>query len=140
MNGLFNTTYLIIAVVLVLLVVALASVLAKKRFAKLDIERFMTRWKEVQGLCGQENTWPLAVINADKVLDEALKKSHFKGKTMGERLVAAQHAITDNDGVWFGHKLRNKLVHEDYANLTKKEVMRALNGFRQALRDLGALK
>ena len=139
MNGLFNTTYLIIAIVLVLLMVALASWLARKRFAKLDVQRFMDRWKEVQSLCGQENTWPLAVINADKVLDEALKKSHFKGKTMGERLVAAQHALTDNDGVWFGHKLRNKLVHEDYANLTKKEVMRALNGFRQALRDLGAL-
>jgi len=138
-NGLFNTTYLIIAIVLVLLMVALASWLARKRFAKLDVQRFMDRWKEVQSLCGQENTWPLAVINADKVLDEALKKSHFKGKTMGERLVAAQHALTDNDGVWFGHKLRNKLVHEDYANLTKKEVMRALNGFRQALRDLGAL-
>ncbi len=96
---LFNTTSLLIALGALLLVVGVASYVARKRFAKLDVVRFSDRWKEVQGLCTQENTWPLAVINADKVLDDALKKSNFKGKTMGERLVAAQRRLSDNDGV-----------------------------------------
>ncbi len=126
--------------VVALLVASLGGFLARRRFRKLDVARFSSRWSEVQGLCGKEGTWPLAVINADKLLDDALKQSHFKGKTMGERLVSAQRALSDNDGVWFGHKLRNKLVHEDYSKLKKKDVLKALAGFRQALRDLGALR
>lgn len=140
MSSSFNLLYLLIAAAVLLGVVALASWLAKKRFAKLDMQRFTDRWQEVQGLCKREDTWPLAIINADKVLDDALKKTHFKGKTMGERLVSAQRQLTDNDAVWFGHKLRNKLVHEDFGDLRKKDVLKALAGFRQALRDLGAMK
>lgn len=131
---------MIALVVFGLLIATLGGVLARRRFRKLDVARFTSRWQEVQGLCGKEGTWPLAVINADKLLDDALKQSHFKGKTMGERLVAAQRTLSDNDGVWFGHKLRNKLVHEEYSNLKKKDVVKALGGFRQAMRDLGALK
>jgi hypothetical protein len=82
----------------------------------------------------------LAIIDADKLLDDALKKRHFKGKTMGERLVAAQKNLSDNDAVWFAHKLRNRLVHETNVRLKKRDVQKALSGFRQGLRDLGALK
>lgn len=134
-----TNAYVIAAVVGVLLVVFIASWLAKHRFGKLDMQRFTKRWQEVQSLCASENTWPLAIINADKLLDEALRQRHYKGKTMGERLVAAQHDLSDNDGVWFGHKLRNKLVHEDIDKLKKRQVQKVLLGFRQALRDLGAL-
>lgn len=135
-----TNVYLIAAIVGLLVVIFIASWLAKRRFAKLDTQKFTNRWQEVQGLCSSENTWPLAIINADKLLDEALKQRRYKGKTMGERLVAAQHDLSDNDGVWFGHKLRNKLVHEDIDKLKKRQVQKVLLGFRQALRDLGALR
>jgi hypothetical protein len=81
----------------------------------------------------------LAVIDADKLLDEALKKKHFKGKTMGERLVSAQRTLSDNDGTWYAHKLRNRLVHEPNIRIKKREAQAALAGFKKALRDLGAL-
>jgi hypothetical protein len=81
----------------------------------------------------------LAIVDADKLLDEALKKRHFRGKTMGERLVSAQRMISDNDAVWYAHKLRNRLVHEPNVRLKKKEAQAALAGFRQGLKDLGAL-
>lgn len=105
----------------------------------LDKNQFKVKWDELQRLCGNQDTWPLAVINADKLMDEALRKRHFKGKTMGERLVSAQRSLTDNDGVWYGHKLRNRLVHEDTVRLQEKDVKQALMGFRQGLRDLGGL-
>lgn len=116
------------------------GLLVRKRKKPLDVEYFTARWQEAQRLCASKDTWPLAVINADKLLDEALKKSNFKGKTMGERLVAAQRSLSNNDTVWYGHKLRNKLVHEANMTLREKEVKDALIGLRQALRDLGALK
>lgn len=124
-----------------LLVVVLAKVIVNKKTKKpLNTEYFTDQWKEAQKLCSTKDTWPLAIINADKLLDEALKKSNFKGKTMGERLVAAQRSLSDNDGVWFAHKLRNKLVHESDTRLLEVDVKEALLALRQALRDLGALK
>jgi hypothetical protein len=84
--------------------------------------------------------WPMAVIQADNLLDEALKKRRYKGKTMGERMVSAQKTFTNNNQMWFGHKLRNRIVHESDIKLAEKDVKTALIGLRQALRDLGALK
>jgi hypothetical protein len=101
---------------------------------------FQDRWME---LLARVKTSPegmiLAVIDADKLLDDALKKRRFKGKTMGERLVAAQRSLSDNDGVWYAHKLRNRLVHEPDVKLKKSEAQNALQGFRQGLKDLGAI-
>jgi hypothetical protein len=90
-------------------------------------------------MCHKGETWPLAIIDADTLLDDALKALRYKGSTMGARLVAAQRDLSDNDGVWFAHKLRNKLVHEEIPRLYKREVQKALRGFLQALKDLGAI-
>lgn len=132
------------------LVVALGAVLAvlllsawvvkRRRPSKLNQEQFTAKWQELQSLCADKKAWPLAIIDADKLVDDALKKCHYKGKTMGERLVSAQHDLSSNDTVWFGHKLRNKLVHEDYKLANKDDVKNALLGFLQALRDLGAIR
>jgi hypothetical protein len=121
-----------------LAILGLMTVLSR-RPKRLDKKQFQRRWVELQRLCARPETWPLAVIDADKLLDDALKRSRFKGKTMGERLVAAQRLIKDNDSVWYGHKLRNKLVHEENTKLTERDVKQALIGYRAALRDLGGL-
>ncbi len=144
-NGILNlnTTQLIMAVVALGVLVGLifgAAWLTRRRFSKPNVEYFTKRWRDLQKLCADAATWPLAIIDADKLLDEALKKNRFKGKTMGERLVTAQRSIGDNDSVWFAHKLRNKIVHEQYDKLKERDVKEALIGFRRALKDLGALK
>ena len=134
-----NNEIAAVAAVVALLVLVIGASFIRRRPTGLKQIYFEKRWKELQMLCGSQNTWPLAIINADKLLDEALKKRRLKGKAMGERLVAAQHILTDNDGVWFGHKLRNRIVHEDNVKLKEKDVKQALLGFRRALKDLGAL-
>lgn len=128
----------VIAIIVLLLVIFGISLL-QRRPRQLKTQYFNDKWQELQKLCSDKATWSLALINADKLLDEALKRRHFKGKTMGERLVAAQRELTNNDGVWFGHKLRNRLVHETNVKLRKRDVQDALVGFRQALKDLEAL-
>lgn len=134
-----NSEIAAVAAVVILLVLVMGASFLRRRPKGLKHVYFEKRWAELQMLCGSQNTWPLAIINADKLLDEALKKRRLKGKAMGERLVAAQHILTDNDGVWYGHKLRNRLVHEDNVKLKEKDVKQALIGFRRALKDLGAL-
>lgn len=123
-----------------LALLGLITFLAKRPHKDLDRNYFQQKWKELQKGLSKTESWPMAIIQADNLLDEALKKRRFKGKTMGERLVSAQKSLTNNDGVWYGHKLRNQLVHEVNVNLKQKDVQNALLGIRQALRDLGALK
>jgi hypothetical protein len=81
----------------------------------------------------------LAVIDADKLMDEALRRRHFKGTNTGERLVSAQHDFSNNDDVWHAHKLRNRLVHEADVRIKQKDAKNALESFKQGLKDLGAL-
>ena len=115
--------------------------LRRRKPSKLNVKKFTARWQTVQSHCASRETWPQAIIEADNLLADALKKSHYKGKTTGERLVAAQHELSGNESVWLGHKLRNRLAQKDVdtRKLKKKDIAAALAGFRQALRDLGAL-
>ncbi len=114
--------------------------LFRRRPRKLKTKHFTERWQALQKHCATRKTWPQAIIEADDLLAEALKKRRYKGKTIGEKLVAAQHDLTANDTVWFGHKLRKRISGEDVRKLKKQDVLEALGGFRQALRDLGALE
>lgn len=100
---------------------------------------YVSKWKELQGYCSDKNTWPLAITEADKLLDKALKKRRFSGKSMGERLVSAQRSFGQNDAVWYSHNLAKKIVASPALKLRESDVKKALIGFRQALRDIGAL-
>lgn len=116
--------------------------LFRRRPRKLKTHKFTERWQTLQKHCATRKTWPQAVVEADDLLDEVLKKRGYKGKTTGERLVAAQRDLSDNESAWVGHKLRKKISEEgvDVRTLKKKDIVVALAGFRQALRDLGALE
>lgn len=140
MNSDMGTTVAGIVALALLLALIFGVGYLQRRPRTLKPEYFQQKWQELQKLCSDKSTWPLAVINADKLLDEALRKRHFKGKSMGERLVAAQRELSNNDAVWFGHKLRNRLVHENNVRLKETDVKQALMGLRQGLKDLGALR
>jgi hypothetical protein len=105
----------------------------------LKTKKFQFKWKELQAYCADKATWPDALTAADNLLTEALKKRHMKGKNTGEMLVSAQKLFTDNDGVWFGHKLCRKIQEDPELKLKEADVKEALIGIRQALKDLGAL-
>lgn len=110
------------------------------RRRNLKVTKFQPRWKDLQKMLTNRDQWADAIVAADKLLDEALRKLHYKGKTTGERMVAAHEKFSDIDGVWFGHKLRNKLVSDTPPPLKKKDVKDALLGIGQALKDIGALE
>lgn len=106
----------------------------------LNKEKYQGDWLTIeQSLKNDPGTWQLAVMNADKLLDRALKERGYKGKTMGERMVSASRSLTKRDAVWAAHKLRNKLAHEDDVRLTPQLTKQALASIKYALKDLGAL-
>jgi hypothetical protein len=122
---------LAVALVLVLFVLVVYLISLKR---KINYER---HWKAIQTLLANKNTWNDALIDADRLLDAVLKKRRYKGKTMGERLVAAQHDLKANDMVWYSHKLSNKVLNDDI-KVSKAEVKKGLLGFWKALKDLSA--
>jgi hypothetical protein len=132
---------IIVLAMIVLLALAAAGFLFwRKRPQQLKAtDYFEAEWKELQKLLKDKTQWAAAIAQADALLDKALKKRHIQGKSMGERLVKAQRLFTDNDGLWFGHKLRAKLDADPKTKLKEPEVKQALLGIRQALKDVGAL-
>ncbi|MDZ7744886.1 MAG: hypothetical protein U5K77_03995 [Candidatus Saccharibacteria bacterium] len=106
---------------------------------KLKVEKYQAKWKELQAFCKDKDTWKEAVIAADALLEDALKRRKFKGSRMGERLVSAKPRLTNNDSAWYAHNLYKKLAGDPEYKLKEDEVKKALLGFRQALRDIGAL-
>lgn len=132
---------LLIGIVIVCLTVLVVMLKFTLRRAPMKPRKktYERRWKELQAYCKSKDTWPKALLDADNLLDKALIKRGFKGKTMGERLVSAQRKFTDNDELWYAHKLVKKLQDDPEMKLKEREVKDALIGFRQALKDLGAL-
>ena len=131
----------IIFIVSVVLVSISTVLLVYKKYPKrLKRDKFYEKWKNIQKLCSNPEKWVYAITEADNLLDKALRKKNIKGSSMGERLVTAQNVFSNNDGVWYGHKLRTKLESDPLAKLSLNETKRALIGIGQALKDLGALK
>ena len=124
----------------VLFLIVVVYIIYRYSPRKLNQTDFLENWKKIQSFCRDKKTWPKALEEADELLKSALKKRRFKGKSMGEKMVSAQRFFTDNDSLWYAHNLYKKVTAIDSKKrLKESEVKDALVGFRQALRDLGAL-
>lgn len=130
---------LLIEIGVPLIVVLISVLIYRFKPKRLKQSFFMERWKYLQKFCKKSETWPKAIEEADKLLKIALKKRKFKGRTMGSKMVSAQRSFSDNDSLWAAHNLFKKLNSDKDRKLKQSEVRDALAGYRQALRDLGAL-
>lgn len=128
--------FLAIALVLgVVMLIAITNLQKKRSFV--DRQFFIDRWDKIQKTFqNTPNKWIEVIIEADKLVDEALKQRGFTGKTMGERMVSANRIFKDPDMIWNAHKLRNRIVHETGVQVKKSHVSYALRGYRKALKDL----
>jgi hypothetical protein len=133
-----NHILIIIGTIIGTIVIALVMVNILRH--RVNPAAYKEKWQDLQRFCSGKETWPLAIITADNLLDEALKHKRLKGKSMGERLVSAQRTLSDNDSVWFSHNLAKKLLDDTVTRLNQADVKKSLTGVRQALRDLGVLE
>jgi hypothetical protein len=110
-------------------------------FKKSKSSDLSVRWAEVQTLmAGQEpGSWVAAILKADTILDTCLKEK-VPGETLGERLKNAGQLMRPDayQAAWDGHKVRNSLAHE-HRDISRFEADRAIQDFRTALNNLGAL-
>ena len=100
------------------------------------------RWTEITNHINsnREGEWKFAVIEADKLADDVLKKSGFPGETMGERLMSIDKTrLLSIDGLWEAHKVRNRIAHDVSYFLRHSEARKAVALFEASLRELGVL-
>lgn len=115
--------------------------LTKKGAPQLDVDKYRSKWMTIEGQLNRDSqsSCTLAVLNADKLLDQALRERGVRGQTMGERMKAAKDTWSNANAVWGAHKLRNQIAHESDHQVTYDDARRAIAGFKQALKDIGAI-
>lgn len=100
------------------------------------------RWDEIKKhvMSFNEAEWKIAVIEADKFTDDALKTGGYPGESMGERLMLIEPGqLLSLQGLWDAHKLRNLLVHDARYQINHRQAVLAIEAFEASLRELGAL-
>lgn len=137
-NGLLG---FLIGIVIIGVLLAVVIALTKKAVPQLDVNKYRTKWLAIEQALKKDepSTYFMTVMNADKLLDHALKERGIKGDTMGARMKMAQATWSNANAVWGAHKVRNRIAHETDANISYDDARRALAGFKQALKDIGAI-
>ena len=85
-----------------------------------------------------ESQWKLALIEADKILEDLLREAQFDGEGVGERLKNAelQGGLKSLQDAWEAHKIRNKIAHEQGFILTKREARVAIESYKKVFEEL----
>ena len=132
-----------LGIVVVIVVFFVARWFARKGRLPEGVDRkfYHARWKEIEALVElkKEMNYKLAVIEADKLLDSALRSMYFTGITMAERLKLASYRFPKLKHVWWAHQVRNHVVHDVRYELRHGEAKKVLDLFKRALITLGIL-
>lgn len=133
--------FLVIAIVAVALLALVAMVLGGKRRHTFDVQAYQTKWLKIENGLTKADTrsYNFSVLEADKLLDKALKEMGVPGQSMGEKLKKLGDRLPNLNQIWYAHKLRNQIVHESDFQISYDDAKRALRIFRQALKNLGAI-
>ncbi len=98
-------------------------------------------WQDILDHIGSENEsqWKLALIDADKILENLLREAGFSGEGVGEMLkkAEAEGRLRSLQDAWQAHKIRNRIAHEVGFVLTKREAKVAVESYKKAFEELG---
>ena len=136
----------VVAAILILIALALFIRWIKKQLTRPEMlgmsrEEVTRRWQEVRSASQQHGQMgmKMALVEADTLLDSALKSIMMPGETLGERLKMACYKYPKLKDVWWAHKLRNQLVHQHDFKLSDRQTRQALDEFEKALKTLNIL-
>lgn len=115
--------------------------MTKKGTTQLDVDKYRLKWLKIEQQLKRDEvtSYHITVLEADKLLDMALRERGVKGETMGERMKNVKEVWSSRNAIWMAHKLRNQIAHESDARVGYDDARRALAGFKQGLKDLGAI-
>lgn len=137
----FSVVIFAIAVVIVGALVFIAILLTNKKAYSFNKEDYQSDFLLIENKLAKDNpmSYNVVVVEADKLLDKALCEMGIQGKTMGDRLKRSSERFSQLNSVWYAHKLRNQIAHEHGFKLEYNQSRHALETYKQALKDLGAI-
>jgi len=78
-----------------------------------------------------------AIIEADNLLGEILRKMKYEGETVNDLLTQVdQKTIPNLDRLVSAHNFRNKIVHDPDIDLSQTETRQIISVYETAFRDL----
>ena len=113
-----------------------------KRVLTLRSVAFQERWRSIlekfQG--ASPESIRLAVIDADSLVDDALKQMGIPGDHMADRLSQfSPEEISSLNSVWRAHRYRNEIVHTPGFAVSPEDAQEALGQYEAFLKELNVL-
>lgn len=111
-------------------------------FKPSGLRKFLKNWDKIKKRLesGSEAELKLALIEADAMLDETLKRLGYAGDSLGERLdKLTVDLLPDIENIRGAHKIHSNIIHDPAYKLNLGEVKRIFAVYEKALTDLGAL-
>lgn len=140
-------------ILLSFIVFALIKTTWLKRLIIWDIQEFLTyrpfglrkiekQWQKIKKKLenNTDSEWKLAVIEADKLMNNILNRMGFEGETLGDRLKNLSVTSLPNiEEIKEAHKIRSNIVHDPSYRLNLEEAKKTVAIYEKALIDLHAL-
>ncbi|OGI28750.1 MAG: hypothetical protein A2288_03690 [Candidatus Moranbacteria bacterium RIFOXYA12_FULL_44_15] len=101
------------------------------------------RWEKIRAKVesGNESDWKVAVIEADNIIDDLIKRMGYAGENMAERLDAINPGQIENiEELWRAHQTRNRIIHEDDFKLDKASALDILGDYEEFLKEFEVLE
>lgn len=150
----FKIFFIVFSLILVgFIIFVLVKTTWLKRLIIWDLQEFLTyrpfglrkiekEWQKIKGRLESEmeSEWKLAIIEADKIMDDILNRMGFGGVSLGERLGKLTAVSLPNiEEVRQVHEIRNNIIHDPTYRLSLEEAKRVITIYEKALTDLQAL-
>ncbi|MEK9194341.1 MAG: hypothetical protein AAB884_00860 [Patescibacteria group bacterium] len=113
----------------------------KKKKAVKDPE-VAKRWKSLleKSISSPPQSFIIAIIEADKFVDDVLKKLGIQGEHMADRLEKLNnHDLRTLDKLWRVHRVRNELVHMPDFKISEVDAREILEVYEAFLKEIEVL-
>ena len=129
----FPCFLIVVAILVVALILLQVYFMRRKgKWSASDIKFCKKSWQRIVS----EKDIRHKVMEADKLLEHMLKRKGYT-ESLGETLKKQSALFSDINGLWYAHKMRNKIAHEMGYKVGPKDVKLAMRSFKKALKDIG---
>ena len=104
--------------------------------------RTLRAWNQILDYLRTEdnNSWKLAILESDKVLNEILKMSGYLGDDMDEKLeILTPAQLTNIEDVKRAHLVRNRIAKDPTVEVEKKEVWEVMAVYEETFKQLNLI-
>ena len=105
--------------------------------------RSLKGWKQIleRLKSSEQNNWKLAILEADHILNEILKRSGYLGGRMEDKLDLITSAQLANvEDVWRAHGIRDKISKDPTFAITRQEAVETVAVYRRSFIELNLIK